>query len=141
MFNLDEEELKKAAARMGEAAKGVQERMIKDALFGVRPPYSPFISTGTMKPSLQIPPPFRPVVPLWAVITSPYVVEKKRRSREKKRGFWRRLWDGLTGLNPWPYSPIEFYEVEVPAIMIDRLNNQIICHPSLEQKIKKEMGI
>lgn len=136
MFNLNE--------RMRAMTQEIQERMVKDALFGVRPPYSPFVSTGTMKPSLQIPPPpFSPVVPLWvwAVITSPYVVEKKRRAREAKRTFWQKLWVSLTDLNPWPYSPIEIYEVEVPAIMIDRLNNQIICHPSLEREIKKAVGI
>ena len=134
MFNLNEEELKKAAARMREASRGVQERLIKDAPFGEKPLNSPFsVSTPTAVGWHSI--------LLWAVITSPYVVEKKRRSREAKRTFWQKLWVSLTDLNPWPYSPIEFYEVEVPAITIDRRNNQIICHPSLEQEIKKEMGI
>lgn len=80
---------------------------------------------------------FRGFAPIFEVITSSYIVEKKKRSREKKRGFWRRLWDGLTDLNPWPYCRIEYYEIEVPSIVVDRRNNRIICHPSLEREIKK----
>ncbi len=135
---LNEEKLKKAAAQMSAVTKRIQERMIKDALFGERPPYSPFVSTATMAPNIARKPlSFRPIAPLFDVITSPYVVETKKLSREKKRGFWGRLWDGLTDLNPWPYSRIEYYELEVPAIMIDRVNNRIICYPSLEREVKK----
>lgn len=139
--NLNEEELKKAAARISNAFKKIQDRMIKDAMFGDKLPYSPFVSTAKMAPSITGRPlTFRGFTPLFGVITNPYVVEKKTRSREKKRGFWQRLWDGLTNLNPWPYSPIEFYEVDVPAVIVDRRRNLIICHPSLEMEAKKAVG-
>ena len=133
MFDLNEE-MRKAALKM-------QAQIVKDDMFGERRPYSPSVSTGAMRPSLRPSLPFHPTIRSLTVITSPYITEKKKRSREEKRGFWQRLWDGLTDLNPWPYSPIEFYEVEVPAIMVDKKNNQIICHPSLEQEIKKAVGI
>jgi hypothetical protein len=122
MFDLNEE--------MRKSAQAIQERLIKEAMFGKRPPYSPFVPTGTM----------RPLSTFFTVIVSPYITEKKHRSREKQMGFWGRLWASLSDLNQWPYSPIEYYEIEVPAIMIDKLNNQIICHPSLEQEIKKAVG-
>jgi hypothetical protein len=133
MFDLDEEDLKRAVHAMNKAARRIEERMIKDAMFGERPPHIPFTSTGTMRPSM----PFREFAPLWTVVTSLFAVEKKKRCREVKLAFWQRLWVSLTNLNPWPYSPIEYYEVDVPAVMIDRANNQIICHPSLEREIRK----
>lgn len=123
---------------MQKAAKKIQGRMTEDVMFR-RSKSSPFISTGRMAASISRQP-FRPFVPLWDVLASPYVVEKSNRSREKKESFWRRLWASLTDLNPWPYSAIEYYEVGVPAIIIDRPNYRIICHPSLEQEIKKAVN-
>lgn len=140
MVDFNDEELRKAAAQVGNATKRIQERMIKDAMFGEGPPYSPFVSTARMRPSVASPPPFGSFVPLLTVTTSPYVVEKKKRSRERKRGFWGKFWASLTDLNPWPYSPIEYYEFLIPAIMFDRPNNRIICHPSLEHEIKKAVN-
>ena len=142
MFNLSEEELKKAAREIAKASERIQARMLKDAMFGTGRA-APVISTARMAYSTTSRPgplpltTFRGLPPPLDVITSPFVVEKKTRSREKKRGVWRRLWDGLTNLNPWPYSPIEFYEVAVPTIMVDRRNNKIICHPTLEHEVKK----
>lgn len=137
MVDLDDEDLKRVAREMGKAAARIREGLLKEAMFGERPSYSPFVSTGTRKPPSHSPLPFRSFIPLWDVITSPYVVEKRRQGREGKRSWWQRLWDGLTDLNPWPYSPIEYYEVEIPAIMSDRVNNRIICHPAIEQQVKK----
>ncbi len=132
MFDLNKE--------MRKAALKIQERMIKDAMFGERPPYSLLVSTGMMAASLLPSLPFRPTIQSWTVITSSYIVEKVKCSREKKRGIWQRLWVSLTDLTQWPYSPLEYYEVDVPAIMLDRGNNQIICHPSLEREIKKAVS-
>lgn len=139
VIDLSSEELKKAAAQINKAAKRIQARMIFPR---EEPSYSPLVSTARMAPSSIITDPltFRPFTPLFDVITSPYVVETKTLSREGKRVFWRRLWDGLTDLNQWPYSRIEYYGIEVPAIVIDRRNNRIICHPSLERDIKKAVS-
>lgn len=136
------EELKKAAAQINKVAKRIQARMIIEDMIFPReePSYSRLVSTARMAPSSIITDgtlTFRPFTPLFDVITSPYAVETKKLFREEKRGFWRRLWDGLTDLNQWPYSRLEYYEMEVPAIVIDRRNNRIICHPSLERDIKK----
>lgn len=143
MFNLNEEALKRVAREISKASQRVQEKLLEDAIFGERPPYSPPVSTATMSESRFInsitrqPLTFRHFMPLFDIIVSPYALEIRKRSRAKKGGFWQRLWDGLTDLNAWPYSRIEFYKVEVPAIVIDRRNNRIICHPSLEREIKK----
>lgn len=146
MFDLNEEDLERAAREMRKAAKKIQERMLLNEYMKratqdlqERPPYDPFVSTARMATSITRRP-FMPIAPLWAVITSPYIVEKQRRGREKKRTFWQRVWASLTDLNQWPYSPIEYYEVDVPAIMVDRANNQIICHPSLEREIKNAVS-
>ncbi len=120
---------------MRKAAKKIQGRMTEDVMFR-RSKSSPL---GRMAASITRQP-FRPFVPLWDVIVSPYAVEKRNGAREKKEGGWRRLWASLTDLNPWPYSAIEYYEVDVPAIVIDRPNYRIICHPSLEQEIKKAVN-
>lgn len=138
-FNLDEEELRKAVGQISEAAKRIQEKMLIDAMFGDGSPYSPLVSTARIAPSVSPPLPFRQFS-LWTVTTSIYTVEDEKRSRAAERGFWRRLWDGLTDLNPWSYSPIEFYEVEVPAIVIDKRNNRIVCHPSLGGEVKKAVS-
>ncbi len=117
---------------MRKAAQKIQGRMIEDAMRR-RSKSSP---TGRMAASITRQP-FRPFVPMWDVLASPYVVEKSNLTREKKESFWRRLWASLTDLNPWPYSAIEYYEVGVPAIIIDRPNYRIFCHPSLEREIRK----
>lgn len=140
MFDFNDDDIRKAAQRMTEAAQKIQERLLKDAMFGERPPYSSFTSTRTMRPSIPPSTFFKPTAPLFTVITSLYAVEKRKQVREVKRTFWQKLWASLTDLNPWSYSPIEYYEVNVPGIMIDKLNHQIICHPSLEQEIKKAVS-
>lgn len=71
------------------------------------------------------------------VMTSPYVVERVKRSRKKKETFWAKLWRDFWDHNPWAYSLIEYYEVEKPAIMFDRRNNCVYCHPSIEQEIRQ----
>ena len=91
-----------------EAARQVHERMVNDPYFGDQPPYSGGAG-GALRPSLA----FRPPGLAWDdVITNPFIVKKVTRCREKYRGFWRRLWDAFWDFNPWPYTPVEFYEVE-----------------------------
>lgn len=142
MFDLNEEDLKRAADEISKTARKIQEQMIKDTAFGERPPYSAFVDTARLASSIAPRPfmSFKPIVPMWNVTTSPYVVEKKKLSREMKMTFCQKVWRSLTELNPWPYSQIEIYEVGIPAIMIDRPNYRIICHPSLEREIKKAVN-
>lgn len=136
-FNLDDETLKRAAAQMRKSAQKIHTKMVYDEIFGTLPS-SISVSTARMAPSVvRSPLPFSPLTQLFDVVTSPHIVEPKTLSRERKRGFWRRLWDGLTDLNPWPYSRIEYYKAEVPAIVIDKGRNKIICHPSLKNEIEK----
>jgi len=111
-----------------------QGRLIEDAAFGDKGKYSPFVSTGQMHPSIRSTPiSMRPL----RVITSPHVLETAKCSRERSEGFWAKVWRDFWDHNPWPYSLIEYYEVEKPAIMFDRGNNCVICHPSIEQEIRK----
>jgi hypothetical protein len=141
-FEPDEDTLKRVAREISRASRRIQKRMIEDAMFGERKSYSPFVSTGRMARSIagNSPLKFRPIFSSFDVVVSHFVVETKKYSREKKVGFWRRLLSSLTDLNPWPYSHIEYYEVATPAIVLDRGNRRIICHPSLEQSVREAIA-
>ncbi len=98
-------------------------------------PYSAFTAPGArgvLRNSLK----FRPYVSSLAVITDPHAVKRIKQCRERQRGFWRKLWESLWDVEPWPYTPIEFYKVDIPTIIYDKQSSRIICHPSLEQEIK-----
>lgn len=70
------------------------------------------------------------------VIASPHITEPKKRCRQKKISFWRKVWDGFWSHDPWPYTPVVFYTEQVPAMMYDATRNVIYCHPALEEKLK-----
>jgi hypothetical protein len=116
------------------AAKAIRDHISEDLLGSIAHPYSPFVQMGTMRPS------FRPIMPGLRIITNDYVTQKKSRSRQKQESFWAKLWRLLWDHNPWPYSLIEYYEVDEPAMVFDKPNNTVICHPAIEREIKKRLA-
>ena len=50
---------------------------------------------------------------------------------------WDSFW---CPISPWPYTPIVFHTVDVPAMMYDKNNNMIYCHPSIKAEMDMTMS-